>query len=128
MSSVTFPNFFSPWLPPSVNERFNNGWTFGNLIVTAANSKAPDVERDVVSRCSYGRQLGRLMDAVVALAKHVEATADPHVEPLIALAREIDAIKARAQRRRCDELLEELKALKKNDRKAWNELIKAVGP
>ena len=67
--STTFPSFF-PWLPqPSVDERFNNGWTFGNLIVTTANSKAPDVERDIVGRHSYERQLGLLTHAVVAIAK-----------------------------------------------------------
>ena len=128
MSNVTFPSLFSPWLPaPAVDERFNNGWTFGNLIVTTSNSKAPDVEREVVSQHSYGRQLGRLTDAVVAIAKHVGATADPHVEPLVKLAREIDAIKAKAERRRCDELLIELKALKKNNRKQWDELLRALG-
>ncbi len=126
MSNVTFPNFF-PWLPQSVDERFNNGWTFGNLVVNLGNSRAPEVEREVVSQHSYGRQLGRLTDAVVALAKQAGATADPAVEPLIQLAKEIDAIKAKTRRRRCDELLDELKALKRSNPRQWTELVKAVG-
>lgn len=126
MTDVTFPNFF-PWLPQSVDQRFNNGWTFGNLHVTLANSTAPEVEREVVSKHSYGRQLGLLSDAVVALARQAGATADPGVEPLIRLAKEIDAIKAKARRRRCDELLDELKALKRSNPRQWADLVKAVG-
>ena len=127
MSNVTFPNFFSPWLPQSVDERFNNGWTFGNLYVTLNNSRAPEVEREVVSRHSYGRQIGRLTDAVVAIAKEAGLSADPKVEPLVQLAKEIEEIKARVKRRRCDELLLELKDLKKTNPKAWSDLLKAVG-
>jgi len=129
MSASPFPNWFSPlsWVPQGVDERFNNGWTFGNLIVNAGNSRAPDIEREVVSKNSYGRQIGRLMDAVVAIAKQVDATADPQVEPLIKLSREIEAIKAQAKKRRGEELLAELKELKRCNPKAWSELVRAVG-
>ncbi|HEV7915289.1 MAG TPA: hypothetical protein VGP22_16105 [Albitalea sp.] len=125
MSGVSFPNFF-PWLPPSVDERFNNGWTFGNINVTLANSRAPEVEREVVSRHSYGRQIGRLMDAVGAIAEKTGMAGDPKVKPLIELARQIEDIKAKAKERRSAELLDELRALKKIDPKAWSELVKSV--
>jgi hypothetical protein len=126
MANATFPNWF-PWLPQSVDERFNNGWTFGNLNVSVANSSAPDVEREVVSRHSYGRQLGRLMDAVVAIAAKTGTSGDAQVKPLIELARKIADIKATAQQHRGAELLEELKALKRADPRAWVELVKSVG-
>jgi len=125
MSNVTFPGWF-PWLPPSVDERFNNGWTFGNLNVTLANSSAPDVEREVVSRHSYGRQLGRLMDAVVAIAEKTGTSSDAGVKPLIELSRKIADIKAAAGQQRGAELLEELRALKRADPAAWAELVKSV--
>ncbi|HJV62172.1 MAG TPA: hypothetical protein VJ743_14585 [Albitalea sp.] len=128
MSNSTFPNFFTPWLQPTVDERFNNGWTFGNLIVTTANSKAPDIEREVVSRHSYGRQLGRLTDAVVAIAHRLEMQKHKDVAPLIQLAAEIDEIKKQAKRERCDQLLDELKELKRSNRAAWDELLRKVGP
>jgi hypothetical protein len=127
MSSVNFPSFF-PWLPQAVDERFNNGWTFGNLIVTTANSKAPDVEREVVSQNSYGRQLGRLTDAVVEIANRLELQKDKKVAPLIELAAKIEEIKKKARQRRCADLLDELKELKKNNRPAWDELLRQVGP
>src|SRR5205823_5084213 len=119
------PGWF-PWLPPSVDERFNNGWTFGNLNVTLANSSAPDVEREVVSRHSYGRQLGRLMDAVVAIAEKTGTSSDAGVKPLIELSRKIADIKAAAGQQRGAELLEELRALKRADPAAWAELVKSV--
>src|SRR5438132_8994257 len=111
MANVSYPNWF-PWIPPSVDERFNNGWTFGNLNVTLQNSGAPEVEREVVSRHSYGRQLGRLMDAVVAIAAKTGMSADPQVKPLVELARKIADIKATTERRRGAALIDELRALK----------------
>ena len=121
----------SPWFgiaPQQLTQPINPGWTFGNLIqVTNENSSAPMVEKEVVSAHSYGRQIGRLMDAVVAIADKIGAADDPRVEPLIALAAEIEAIKQEARQRRRTELLDELKALKRSDPKAWSELVKSVG-
>jgi hypothetical protein len=125
MNGVTFPNWF-PWAPQSVDQRFNNGWTFGNVNVTFANSRAPEVEREIVSRHSYGRQLGRLMDAVVRLTVKAGAENDPQVKPLIELARQIEDIKAKAKQDRAKDLLDELKLLKKTDPKAWADLVKSV--
>src|SRR5947209_4928897 len=44
------------------------GWVFGNVTnVTEQNSSAPETEREIVAAQSYGRQLGRIMDAVALL-------------------------------------------------------------
>ncbi|HEY9066482.1 MAG TPA: hypothetical protein VIO33_15970 [Burkholderiaceae bacterium] len=125
MSDLSFTNWF-PWLPSSVDERFNNGWTFGNVYVTQANSRSPEAEREIVGRYSYGRQLGRLTDAVVALAAKAKASHDKDIEPLIKMANEINDIKAKAKQHHAAELLEELKALKRADPKAWAALVKSV--
>ena len=126
MSDLSFTNWF-PWLPASVDERFNNGWTFGNVYVTQANSASPEAEREIVGRYSYGRQLGRLGDAVVALAQASGLDSDPKIQPLVEMAREIDAMKERAKQRRSAQLLDELKALKRDDPSAWDALMKDVG-
>lgn len=128
MSDLSFTNWF-PWLPamPSaVDERFNNGWTFGNVYVTTANSASPQAERDIVSRYSYGRQLGRLSDAVLALAQRAGALRDPQVKPLVEMAREIGELKREAEQRRDAALLDELRALKRRDPGAWAALVKSV--
>jgi hypothetical protein len=130
MSAVPSPLWPWPasWAPQWLDQRFNNGWTFGNVIVTAQNSSAPEVEREVVSRHSYGRQIGRLVEAVAVLAKQVPGAASkPEVKDLLALCEEVRRIKEEAKDRRSSELLEELKSLKKRDPKAWTELVKAVG-
>jgi len=126
MSDLSFTNWF-PWLPASVDERFNNGWTFGNVYVTQANSASPEAEREIVGRYSYGRQLGRLSDAVVALAQASGLDSDPKIQPLVEMVREIDAMKERAKQRRSAQLLDELKALKRDDPSAWDALMKDVG-
>ena len=125
MSDLSFTHWF-PWLPQSVDERFNNGWTFGNIYVTQANSRSPEAEREIVGRYSYGRQLGRLTDAVVALAAKAGASNDANVKPLIEMAAQVNAIKETARKRRAAELLEELKAIKRADPKAWAALVKSV--
>ena len=129
MSDLSFTNWF-PWLPlsqASVDERFNNGWTFGNVYVTQANSASPEAEREIVGRFSYGRQLGRLTDAVVALAQASGLDADEKIQPLVEMAGEIDAMKKLAKQRRSAQLLDELKALRKDDPSAWAALVDAVG-
>jgi len=130
MSAVISPSW--PWTPNLAPEwlrqSFNNGWTFGNVIqVTNQNSSAPEVEREVVGEHSYGRQLGRLMDAVVAISEAVPAAAkDVRVKELLALAKDIDRIKLEAQQKRSVELLQELQALKRSDKQAWAKLMKSL--
>jgi hypothetical protein len=45
----------------------NPDWNFGNINITYENSANPAVERWIVGKVSYGRQLGRMMEAVAAL-------------------------------------------------------------
>lgn len=124
-ASPTWP-WLAAWTPEWLDQRFNNGWTFGNVIVTTQNSSAPEVEKAVVSEHSYGQQLGRLTDAVVELAALLQATDKPQVKPLVQLAGDIRQIKERAQRTRSAALLDELKALKTSDPQAFAELVNSV--
>jgi len=130
MSAVIPPSW--PWptsfAPDWLNQSFNNGWTFGNVIqVTNQNSSAPEVEKEVISQHSYGRQIGRLMEAVVAIAEAVPAAAkDPRVKELVALAKDVERIKLEAQQKRSTDLLKELQALKRTDKKAWAKLMAAL--
>jgi hypothetical protein len=130
MSAVPSPLWPWPasWAPQWLDQRFNNGWTFGNVIVTTQNSSAPEVEREVVSRHSYGRQIGRLVEAVAVLAKQLPGAAGkPEVKALLALCEEVKQIKEAAKDRRQTELLDELNALKRSDPKGWADLMKAAG-
>src|SRR5260370_41076569 len=54
--------------PQNVAQSILPGWVFGSVInVTEQNSSAPDTEREIVATHSYGRQLGRVIDALAVL-------------------------------------------------------------
>ncbi|MCP4615127.1 MAG: hypothetical protein GY844_01695, partial [Bradyrhizobium sp.] len=65
----TMPNpldFFAP--PRNLEQPILPGWVFGSVTnITEQNSSAPDTEREIVAAQSYGRQLGRVMDALAVL-------------------------------------------------------------
>lgn len=121
----------TPWFgvaPQSLNQPINPGWTFGNIItIDNANSSAPEIEREVVARHSYGRQLGRLIDAVGALVEATPSIADDkRIEEFRGLAAQIDKIKEEAAPQRVERLRRELQEVKDSDEKGWTELRKAL--
>jgi hypothetical protein len=129
MSAVPSQNWPWPssWAPQWLNQPINPGWAFGNVIVNHQNSSAPEVERDVVSQHSYGRQINKLMAAVVALADLVpDARDNADVECLVVLSDKIDKIKERSKDARAAELLDELRLLKRTHPDGWNDLVKKV--
>lgn len=112
-------------VPRTLTQPINPGWTFGNLIqVTEQNSTAPDTEQEIVRRHSYGRQIGRVMDAVDLLLEHAAPAVkqDPRALELRKIQREVDAIKRAQAQRRIERLRDELKALKRADSKTWQAL------
>lgn len=115
---------WTPWAaaPQNLTQPINPGWTFGPVLnLTAANSSAPDTEREIVGRHSYGRQIGRLIDAVGLLLdeRGTRAPADPRADDFRALQRDVEAIKLQAAQRRLDLLRSDLAALKRADRAAF---------
>jgi hypothetical protein len=66
-----------------------------------------------------------MADALHVLIKALPATkSDPAIKAFIELAADIDAAKSAAQSARLLRLQSELNALKKSDRKAWDQLVK----
>ncbi|WP_244659428.1 hypothetical protein [Bradyrhizobium guangdongense] len=57
-----YPSFFSP-----------AGGQFGLINITVGQSSAPEVEKDVLSDVAgYGKQIGRVADALLAVIEHLE--------------------------------------------------------
>lgn len=111
--------------PQSNTQDINSGWSFGNFTVNSFNSSAPDVERAVVSRHSYGRQIGRLMDAVAALADALPKTAgDERIVEFRALAQKVAAIKKEMAPERLARLKREVAELRATDEPGFEELKK----
>ena len=122
-----------PWLPLQWNlqapekltQPINPGWSFGNVVnVTHLNSSAPDIERDVLQKHSYGRQIGRMTDAVSALLEHLPAAAkrDERVVEFVALAQDVARIKDEARLPRLARIRQDIEALKREDPNAYREL------
>ena len=77
------PAFSQPILP---------GWT---LNIDSNNSSSPRIEGLVVSKFSYGRQLGQLNDALAAIIAVLPEAARtlPEVERFLAMKARIDVLK-----------------------------------
>jgi hypothetical protein len=101
------------------------GWVFGSVTnVTEQNSSAPDTEQEIVAAQSYGRQLGRVMDALaVLIADLPKAKQDARAFKEFAKIRsEIDDIKAQAAARRLDRIAADLATLKETKPEEYERL------
>ena len=128
-AALTPPSAFG-FAPQRLDQAINPGWSFGNTIVTInpANSSAPEVERAVIEQHSYGRQIGRMMDALTALIETLPAALrkDERIVEFDEIVRDVQAIKRRAGLPQVQRLHAELEALKRDDPKSWDELSKAL--
>ena len=81
---------FSLFAPGNLTQPILPGWSFGNVNVNYAGN--PDIEKDVVEKvASYGKQLGIITDAVLALADGKKA--DKAVVRLKEIAARIEKLK-----------------------------------
>ena len=105
------PAFSQPILP---------GWT---LNIDSNNSSSPRTEGLVVSRFSYGRQLGQINDALAAIIATLPAATQalPQVKRFIDLKARIDALKDGNLDDRVASVAAELAALKRRkDKRAFD--------
>ena len=129
MSPLDFFDRLLPVAPNKLDQQINPGWTFGNLIsVTEQNSSAPDTEREIVAVQSYGRQLGRVIDAVTALIADLPESRQrsPAFAQLVDLRDKIDAIKAGSAARRLDRFAADLVELRKTDQAEYRRVVEKL--
>ncbi|WP_372528862.1 hypothetical protein [Piscinibacter sp.] len=113
--------------PQTLTQPINPGWTLGNVInVTENNSSAPDTEREIVSRHSYGRQLGRIMEVLLVVLdsgavdkRKLSAADQQRVSNLRALAHDIDELKSREAIKRVERIVTDLAYLKDRHPKVY---------
>jgi len=107
------------------------GWVFANsVVIDEHNSRDPGIEKRIVARESYGRQLGVIIDAVDTLIqqmppmpKGARGGQPAPFEAFETMRRRIDAIKAEAQKSRLDTLRADLRRLKVEDPSAFAVLL-----
>ena len=95
--------------PQALSQPILPGWLFANSInVTEENSSSPQTERDIVTRYSYGRQLGRIIDVLGELIERWPGGApdDPSVQRFAELRDDIEKIKTQGIVRAISELAE----------------------
>jgi hypothetical protein len=103
------------------------GWTVGGLVINEQNSSAPDTERQIVASDSYGRQIGRLLDAVAALIEGQGGAKDVAAyRTLLALQAKVDRTKVSAAAARLDQLRRDLALLKMSDPTAYQAQIASL--
>lgn len=111
------------WLQPpatalaDINEPILPGWSFSNFTINEQNSSAPDTERSIVAAESYGRQLGRVLDALAVLIEDLPEPQQqrPEMRELLTLHEKIGKIKLQSATRRVDRFLADLDELKATD-------------
>ena len=122
--------YWFPWLslaPQSLFQPINPGWSFGNVIVNEENSSAPDTERAIVAQQSYGRQLGKLLDAVAELIQEQGgAGKNEAFQELIDLKDKIDRIKEEGVAKRIAQLGRDLDFLARTNEAAFARNVEAL--
>ena len=110
--------------PEVLNQPILPGWTFA---INNVNSSAPQTEAAVVAQNSYGRQLGRIADALaVLLRERDDIRADKDVADFLAMKTEIDATKPRAAEHRLDQIRADLLTLRSGDPARYESLRAAL--
>jgi hypothetical protein len=122
------PWWAKPWFAPErLQQAILPGWSFGTITVNEQNSSAPDTEREIVSAESYGRQIGKLLDAVACLiAAEGGADGEPALEAVLALRGRVERIKRDAAVRRIEQFERDLRHLRTTDRQAFQVRIEAL--
>jgi len=101
------------------------GWTFN---INSGNSTEPRTELEVVAKHSYGRQLGRVSDALELLIeeRHGKTPKDERFADFLTMKRKIDDVKRAAAATRIDGILKDLALLKAQDEKEYTRLRDAL--
>ncbi|WGD52050.1 hypothetical protein QA641_42755 [Bradyrhizobium sp. CB1650] len=84
------------------------GGQFGLVNITVGQSSSPEVEKDVLSDvASYGKQIGQIADALLAVIEHLEAHRDDVIgdDGAIAILKDmmhaVATVKERHNRKAC---------------------------
>jgi len=129
----------SAFAPAVLTQPINPGWIFGNVSITNENSGDPETEREILQAASYGRQLGRILDAMAVLVARMDPEAlTPERKALVpdqadafddfwALLVRIGEVKSKARTRALSEegvaeLAANLRQLRSTDRERYDRL------
>lgn len=116
-SSEFWADIWRPWIstvlaPQELWQSINSGWSFGNVTINEQNSSAPQTEQAILAHESYGRQIGKLLDAVSELIRtRPDREANEAFVEISELKERIDRIKHEAAADRIQRLRRDLELL-----------------
>jgi hypothetical protein len=111
--------------PDNLAQSILQGWT---LNINSNNSTAPQTEAEVVAKHSYGRQLGRMSDALELLIveRHGRTPEDKRLAGFLTMKQEIDQVKQDAAAARVERIVKDLALLKAQDQEQYVRLRDAL--
>ncbi|SDA36185.1 hypothetical protein [Sphingomonas sp. NFR15] len=121
-SADLWANIWFPWIsaafaPQKLWQSVNSGWSFGSVTINEQNSSAPQTEQIILAHESYGRQIGKLLDAVNELVKtQPDRDSNKAFIEISELATRINRIKHEAAVDRIQRLRQDLELLSASDR------------
>ncbi|MEJ0004727.1 MAG: hypothetical protein WDN30_16460 [Pararobbsia sp.] len=101
-------------------------WTFAGLVINESNSSNPVAERAIVSKESYGKQLGRISEALDSLIKQTKVKPDDAINAFLEIKAHIDDIKHSTEVTRFEAVLVDLKKLRRENKGLFDEWLKRV--
>lgn len=111
----TLRSFSQPILP---------NWTFN---IDSNNSSSPQTEADVVSKFSYGKQLGKINDALAWLIAHREdAAGSVALSEFTTMKNEIDLAKVASAEKRVEQVKADLARLRETNLAEYERMCKAL--
>jgi hypothetical protein len=114
------------WLPTgTMVQPILPGWTFN---LNSNNSSAPQTEVDVVAKHSYGRQIGRISDALrtLLLEQHRSPPKTGPLAEFLAMWEEIEQVKTESAAARLQQIGSDLALVKKTNRGEYLRLRAAL--
>lgn len=119
-----------PWAsftPQTLSQPINPGWSFGNVIVNEHNSSAPGTEQAILAEESYGRQIGKLLEAVFELVREKPDRSDNQAfRDIVTLRDKVKRLKCEAAAKRVDQLRRDLELLRTSDEAAFEVRVEAL--
>lgn len=122
---LAFP--FTAAAPQTFNEPILP-WTFASVVVNNANSSDPATEQAVVKSESYGRQLGRISDALEYLIDNLSAEErdNKSIQAFLEMKEKIDKIKEQGETARFRKVLSDLDDLRERNKQTFDERVDSI--
>lgn len=104
----------NPFAPTQLNQPILPDWSLQHIDVNYAGD--PAIEKEVVAKvASYGKQLGIITEAVLALAGDDAAEREAHLDRLRAVAAQVEKVKLEHKQSLADTARDAMASLAKND-------------